>query len=320
MFWVSACVCLIANGCTQRTTEQVRQLERTDTPLRIVVLSPALAAVLVDLGYQQAIVGRHGYDRVLDKSIPVCGDQGSIDYEALLRARPTVVMTEWGSRSLPQRLVTLAEKYHWKLLDVSMLSLDDVASAVRQVQAELGPAEQVLGDRAEPISPRVERFVSLVDALHDVEREPQGTPMSVHNPLRWSGRVLLLMGTEPIEALGPGSAHAQLLEAVGGVDAIEQGSPYMVLHQEDVLRLKPDAMIVLRSAALRDARRGEDTDAALFEPLAGLDIPAVREGRLAVIDSPLGLLPSTALADVADAFVRLLDGWAAQNAGVNSDP
>ncbi len=316
-----ACVCLLAIGCTQRTTEPIGQPDATDTELRIVVLSPALAVVLVDLGYREAIVGRHGYDRVLDQSIPVCGDQGSIDYEALLRVRPTVVMTEWGSRSLPQRLVGLAEKHHWKLVNVSMLSLEDVALAIRQVQSVLGPAQQVLGDRAEPISPRVERFLSLVDQLDDGQRDSPVSPMPEHGPLRWSGRVLLLMGTEPIEALGPGSAHAQLLEAVGGVDAIAQGSPYMVLHREDVLRLSPDAIVLIRSSTRRrDAKVDEKARAVLFEPIAGLDIPAVREGRLAAIDSPLGLLPSTALADVADALERLLDGWAAQSAGENSGP
>jgi len=306
---------------------------RTDTPeenhepdpLRIVALSPALAVILTDLGYEDAIVGRHSYDMILDPAIPVCGEQNAFDYEALLRANPTHVFTQWGTRKLPQRFFDLASAQHWIIHDFRLLSLEDIDAAATQLDSILQSHSQnatAQGTRHAP-SPRIARLHELAVAAHDPDTSVQP---------RWTGRVLLLMGTSPIAALGPGSAHAQLLAAVGGLPAITQGSPYMPLHEEDLIRLAPDAIVLIApapapaftpSSERADAAPGappthptHPTDTrqaahqALLAPLRTLDLPAARTGRLAVLDDPLGLLPSTALADIADELQNLLDSWA----------
>jgi ABC-type Fe3+-hydroxamate transport system substrate-binding protein len=43
--------------------------------------------------------------------------------------------------------------------------------------------------------------------------------------------------------------------------------------------------------------------------LAKLDIPAVRRGRIAIIDDPLAHTPSTAMIGVARAMARALEPW-----------
>lgn len=252
---------------------------------RIVVLSPALAVVLCDLGLRDRIVGRHGYDLVLDASVPVCGQQSGIEYEAVLRARPTHVLTEWGSRELPRRLEELAAERGWTLRDFRLLSLADIDAAALALE-QMFPG-------ASP-SARTARIHGLASGAR--ERV-------------WSGRVLLLMGAAPIDAIGPGSAHQELLERVGGVPAIAEGSPYMQLHAEDVLRLAPDAIVLLRPREGGPESPGARPDLGVID---ALDIPAVREGRIAVIDLPLALLPSTGLADVADRLGEFLEAWAGE--------
>ncbi|HZW08901.1 MAG TPA: hypothetical protein VFF69_03280, partial [Phycisphaerales bacterium] len=158
---------------------------------RIVVLSPALGVVLHDLGLREHIVGRHGYDTVLDQSIPVCGEQNGVNYEALLRARPTHVITEWGTRELPAKLAGLAESNGWVLRDFRMLTLGDVDAAATALGGMLPQASP---------SARISRMHELAGAAP---------------PDRlWSGRVLLLMDVSPIAAIGPGSAHHELLVRV----------------------------------------------------------------------------------------------------------
>lgn len=253
---------------------------------RIAVLSPALAAILCDLGLRERIVGRHAYDLVLDPDVPVCGEQRGINYETLLRVEPTHVLTEWGDRELPRRLRELAVDEGWQLRDLRVLTLQDVAAAAAEF-VKLFPD-------ARPV-PRVGRLAGLAGDRPAVPR--------------WEGRVLLLMSVSPIAALGPGSAHHELLVAVGGVPAISEGSPHMQLHAEDVLRLAPEAIVLIQpggGGVDREARGVEER----LGVIASLDIPALREGRLALIDHPLALLPSTALADVADEMAALLDGWA----------
>ncbi|MBK7406179.1 MAG: hypothetical protein IPJ41_16635 [Phycisphaerales bacterium] len=258
---------------------------------RIAVLSPALAVTLCDLGLRDRIVGRHGWDMTLDPAIPVCGEQNAINYEALVRVAPTHVLTEWGARELPGRLRDLAEAHHWTTHDFRLLTLADIDSSITTL-------ESLFPDAA--ASPRAER-------LHRLATEDPPPP-------RWSGRVLLLMGTSPIAALGPGSAHHELLLRVGGRPALETGSPYMTLIAEDVLRLAPDAIILIQSGDAGTLRPESDAEvgALMGATLARLDIPAVRTRRLAVVRDPLALLPSTALAEIADRLEGAIEGWASE--------
>jgi len=275
-------------GCERQA--EPRTPAATDVPgseqtPRIVVLSPALGVMLTDLGLAGRVVGRHGWDTLLDQSLPVCGDQTGLDYEALLRADPSHILTEWGTRELPAQLNTLAAKHGWDLQDFRLLSLADIGSASARLRA--------LFPDAEPAE-SIERFDRLMTA-------PVPAPL-------WKGRVLLLMGTSPVAAIGPGSAHHELLLRAGGVPAITEGSPFMPLHAEDVLRIAPDAIILLQP------RSGSgDTQASApiaLNGLASLAIPAIEHGRVVRIDHPLGLLPSTRLIEVADSMDEALRRWA----------
>lgn len=256
-------------------------------PPRIAVLSPALAVTLADLGLRDDIVGRHGWDMILDPSVPVCGEQNAIDYEALLRVRPTHVLTEWGARALPARLTDLAQSSGWVTHDFRLLTLEDIDASVTTLEA-LFPA-------AAP-SARAQHF-------HRLATETPPLP-------RWDGRVLLLMSAAPIAALGPGSAHQELLLRVGGRPAITEGSPYMTLHAEDVLRLAPDAIVLIQSAP-PDADAPPEIE-ALLGVVAKLDIPATRQHRIRIIRDRLALLPSTALADIADELAGAIDAWSSE--------
>jgi ABC-type hemin transport system substrate-binding protein len=283
----AAAVAILLPGCGKRPPPAPPP-DHQNQP-RIAVLSPALGVVLADVGLGERIVGRHGYDRVLDPSIPVCGEQSGVNYEALIRVNPTHVITEWGTREFPARLTTLAESNGWIVRDFRMLTLNDIDSAATSL-AELLPGAE--------LSPRVRR-------MHEIAT-------TVHPETIWAGRVLLLMDASPIAALGPGSAHQELLVRVGGVPAITEGSPYMPMHKEDLARIAPDAIILVQPRA-----GGDDAPPATAESvreqlhaITSLDIPAAQSGRIAIVDHPLALLPSTALADVADEFAALLARWA----------
>ncbi|MCC7388383.1 MAG: hypothetical protein IT431_06405 [Phycisphaerales bacterium] len=274
-----AILLLCLGACARREPAPAGQ-----TQPRIVVLSPALAVILTDMGLAPEIVGRHGWDRVLDPAIPVCGEQQAINYEALHRARPTHVLTEWGSRELPARLTGTAQRDGFMLRDFRLLTLADIDKAAGAL-AEMFPH----ADADDGIA----RFHALVAS-------PAPEPV-------WTGRVLLLMGVSPITALGPGSAHHELLERAGGVPALTEGSPYMTLHAEDVLRLAPDAIVLIRTG---NAEAHADPLDALGPAIRGLDIPAVADRRVALLDDPLALIPSTRLGALADELRRTLGEWA----------
>ncbi|MEO0512809.1 MAG: hypothetical protein AAF108_07935 [Planctomycetota bacterium] len=215
-----ACVCVLAAVLGACSEHRVEAAEPEDAGPRIAVLSPALALTLRELGLEDRIVARHAWDSLTPASVPAAGDQAAIDYETLLDVRPTHVLVEWGQRDLPDKLVELAEARAWRLSDHRTLTLDDIARTTRELAEQFG-VTTVLPQRLEDAwAPR-----PSVDA----------------------GPVLLLIQTTPeIAALGPGSAHHQILTRLGHTPALEDGSPYQVLLAEDVLELDPAHIVLIR--------------------------------------------------------------------------
>lgn len=256
---------------------------------RLVALSPAIAVILRDLGLADRIVGRHAYDMVLDPAVPVVGDQAGIDYEALLRVRPTHILLQWGSRDLPERLAELAPRHDWQVSNFNILSLDDLTTAARDLWRQFGPA-------AAPEPP-------ILAALDRAWTPREGL---------FQGPVLLLASVDPPAALGPGSWHHQILEHIGGTPAIAEGSHWITLNSEGILRLAPEGIVLIlprgRDAPATPAPSPTDL-APLLGRLAELDIPAVREGRVALIDDPLAHTPSTAMVGLADELAEILRRW-----------
>lgn len=257
---------------------------------RLVTLSPAIAIIVRDLGLERQIVGRDGYDMVLPKTVPVCGVLGQIDYETLLRAKPTIILMQLGELAAPAKLNDLARERGWDVHNYNILSLHEIRAATTGIASVLGVPE------------RGRELTAKMDAAWSRREGAQR-----------AGRILLLESVNPPAALGPGSFHQQLLERLGGVPAITSGKPYITLDAEDVLRLAPDGIIFLSPRPAGSAR-GPSPSAAEVSAALGrigtLDTPAARSGHLAVIDEPLALTPSTAMIGVAEEMAGVLREWA----------
>jgi len=248
---------------------------------RLVVLSPAIGLAVTELGYGDRIVGRHGYDGFLPSSIPVCGDQAGIDYERLLQLRPTHVLTQWGSRDRPPRLLELGAANGWRLDDFRLLTLDDARTCVESIDGLLRPAGVTESANLRAIRDRMRAAWSKRSGL------PQG-------------RVLLLASLSPIAAFGPGSCHHEVLEAIGGVPAMTNAAAYVSLDHEDVAKLAPDVFILLapREAA---SSPGESHVRILTSFAQGLRLPpGMTERNTRVIDDPQCQIPGVPMIRLAD--------------------
>ncbi|MGV6815159.1 MAG: ABC transporter substrate-binding protein [Phycisphaerales bacterium] len=251
---------------------------------RFVVLSPAIGVMLQDLGFEDSIVGRHTYDTALSKSIPVVGSHLDIDYELLIELNPK--------------------------------TLDDIANTIDDLYLKF------VGFHDEPRSDD-----SLFDLRLDPTKKfdvelPSARLANAWSPIGPSatkaGRVLVLAGIEPPGAMGPGSFHAQLIERLGLTPAIVDGGMWQELDYEDVIELAPDSILVFAPEPA-----SIDPNALIGEPmpmdweqimarlggLGALPIPAIEHHRVAIITDPLGLLPSSSLARVADEVREAVEGW-----------
>lgn len=253
---------------------------------RIAALSPAIATTLQDLGLEDRIVARHGYDLTLDPEIPVAGDQNGLDYETLLATRPTHVLLDQSSREAPARLTQLAGDRGFTINSIPMLTLDDTRSAITRL-VELFAVEDTL-------TPRL-----------DAALTPDARRAGV-------GRVLLLMSLDPPESLGPGSHHHEVLVAIGATPAQTESDgwgPWARLDAEDLIKLAPDAIVLIRP----DATPGETPEPLDTTFYKSLQLTAAASGRVALIDHADALLPGSAAIRFAESLAGLLDVWAADD-------
>ncbi len=282
---------------------------------RIVALSPAVAASLRELGLAGHLVGRHGYDAWSDPALPVCGDQSGVDYETLLRVRPTHVLVQWGKRQMPSRLVELAAAHHWHIETLDPLTLDGVIDSGRSLARLFAQASPP------PATAAVDR---LEDSCAPIDRLNAGHV----------GRVALLDWTSAppgsYALLGPGSFHQQMLERLGATPAFTDDAPYFIMDQEDLLHLAPDAVIVFipaapdHSAANVSQGREQGGRPPVFDGPLVDEVRRRLDGitggstqgpvRVAVIDDPESLLPGLNLARTAEQMRAILSRWSDESA------
>jgi len=279
LFLLAACVALVACGGGDAPQPGA------PGAVRIATNSPAVGVMLRDLGAADALVGRSGWDVASPASVPVVGDAAGLDYERLASVRPTHVYLESGAAQPPRRLVTLGEDVGYTIRTFQLTGLDAAVTLADELHVLVG------GDGRPPSA-------DFADAL----RADAG--------LADAGRVLLLVAGDPPAALGPGSAHDELLRRMGATPAITEGGPYMPLDAEDLLAVAPDAIVVFDpNAAAGEGWRGA------MEGYASLPVPAFERGRVALVGDAEALMASTSLLRVARRLRGLLAGWAAGRGG-----
>lgn len=286
---------------------------------RIVVLAPALGVICQDLGMEDQIVGKHAWDQSLGSSIPSVGTHDDPDLEAIIRLEPTHILVQQMQSPSPGVLEAMADQQGWVVWGFALLDLDDIAEAIDEVHFRFGGIPETDFDPTQPgsIDPSAALGAELPSArLADAWRDRGPNA-------RAAGRVLLLSRTDPPGAMGPGSYHHQLLERLGAQPALTTGNPWQELDHEDLVRLAPDSIVIFaprtRDSGGLGAGPAPGVNAALHAlgGIAELDLPAIREQRVWLIDDPLGLMPASSLAGVADRIGEAFDAWAQAS---NPDP
>ena len=318
-FLLALTLCLVGcakppAGASSTSTDPSNTQESESDLQRFAVFSPALGVILRDLGFEDSIVGKHTYDTALSNSIEVVGSHVDIDYEMLITIEPTDLFFERNTIEIPERLRELADENAWQIWIYELKTLDDIASTLDDLYLKLvGFPEKVINDENLfdlNIDPTAQFDVELPSARLANAWSPLGRAASE------AGRTLVLASVDPPGAMGPGSFHAQLIGRLGLSSALVEGGMWQELDYEDIIDLAPDSILVFMPKA-NDAQDliGEPLSLSWDEILAKvgglgeLPTPARDAQRIAIIEHPLGLLPSSSFGEVADEVSKTIRSW-----------
>jgi iron complex transport system substrate-binding protein len=245
----------------------------SDEVRRVVSLSPAITAAIVDLGASEVLVGvSDRYPPVL-RGIEVVGDLARVDMERIVALGPDVVFfsAEDGATQMADRVRAIGVPAHRFGRN---RNFDDICAHYIELGDILGRGvrarEQVDGYRR-----RLERIVHAA-----------GGP-----------RVALFISHAPLIPAGGGSFVGRMIEAAGGRNAFGGlDRPFPVVSAEHLVLVDPDVIVSI------DADPGKFFSSGAFR-----DMRAVRRGAIRRVDADLvGTYTPRSFVDAAGELGRLI--------------
>ncbi|MAT80254.1 MAG: hypothetical protein CMJ29_01240 [Phycisphaerae bacterium] len=218
---------------------------------RIVSLSPAMTSALEDAGLGPYLVGRSNWCRPMTRSldeIPAVGDLHERDWEALIRISPTHVFFQSEDVSSDQAMVELAAQQNWALQAWPLRTIGDIKKMLDDLPSTIQFENQ---EKNQNLLLRCDQLgASLIQSISPT-------------PIASGQRVLIVNDGVPPLAWGTTTYLGEMLEATDAENVAGEGG-WKTLSMEDVVRLRPDLIIVVSDQVT------DDEPAILQEPLASI--------------------------------------------------
>jgi iron complex transport system substrate-binding protein len=252
---------------------------------RIVSLVPSVTETLFALGLGDEVVGVSSYDDCPPevRRLPRVGSFLTPNLEAIAALHPTIVMGRGISSN--QRELHALRALGYETLMIEDDSLTQIEQGIRTIGKRMGTS-----NRAEAIIASIEANVSDVRAR--VHAYPQR-------------RTLMLVGHQPIVAVGPGTFLDDLLKVAGAdniADAAAQQWPQLSI--EYIVAMRPDVII--------DGQMGTDPQSPSQYWNSYPTIPAVTNHRVVGYPEDPTLHPGPRVGATLEMIAKLIhpEAWA----------
>jgi iron complex transport system substrate-binding protein len=262
----------------------IDQIGRTvsvpDDPQRIVSLMPSLAEMVFDLGQGEKVVAVTQYSRRPEavRQLPRVGSYTSLDLERIVTMRPDLCLASRDGN--PKPIVDRLESLGIAVYVFDPRSLEGILDAVTRLgtlfHAEFRATEEVktMQKRLQQVDAQVGRF-------------------------RIRPRVFFQIDAGQIVSAGSNTFIDQLISRAGGINLAAGGKRYPRYSWEEILAMRPEVVIITTMAGgLSD----EQLKAAWQR---WPQIPAVRDGRIYVVDADKFDRPTVQSFDCLEMLVHI---------------
>lgn len=250
-------------------------------PHRIVSLAPSITETLFALGLDKHIAGVSQFSNYPDaaREKPRVGSYINISLERVVALDPDLIIgTSNGNKA---ELLAHLRQLGFPVLVTNPLSIEGIFNTVMDIGETTGCPE------------RAERLVaSLRERVHAVTSRVAGLPVP---------RVFFQIGIDPIVSVGPDTFHDILITLAGGHNiAVASSARYPRYSIEEVVAEHPDIII------LSSMKRGEDFETVRSGWQRWSNVPAVRNGRIHIIDSDVTDHPSPRIIDGLETIAKII--------------
>lgn len=254
---------------------------------RIVCLSPASTLQIVQLGAADRLVGVTAFDEPSlpeeYRGLPAVGDYYNVNFESLLRLKPTAMIVQKADDRLWPHLKEFARQHQVELVNVRLDTLDDLFATARRVGQVCGKAQAA------------EYKVRLMQAQIQALREK--TAVLPHP------KVLYIIGKNPIWVVGANRIWNDIVTMAGGVNlGASLGSDFPEISREGIVRLAPEALL-LGDPGAPPAR---DLDDPRLKMWLDISCPASQNGRIYLMTSATSQLASFTVPEEALELAQML--------------
>lgn len=249
-------------------------------PKRIVSLAPNITETLFSLGLDEEVVGVsiHCNHPEQVKSRMRIGSYISIDYERVISLKPDLIIATGAGNT--REMVERLERLGFRTVVIFPKRFDDVLRSVHLLGRAVG-REKEASSIIQSMKERKERIIERT----------RGQPRP---------KVFLQIGESPIVTVGRGSFGDDLIRLAGGENVAGNGKEmYPRLGMEEILKRAPEVILISSMNPQGDYER------VRREWERWKMIPAVKQGRIHLIDSDLIDRPAPRIIDGLEEMARL---------------
>jgi len=258
-----------------------RSVSVPDNPVRVVSLAPSITEIVFALGEGNRLKGvtEHCDYPEEARELPRIGSYVHLDLERIVALKPDLCIAVRDGN--PRNVVDRLEELGIPVYAVDPRNLDTAVDTVLELGRLLGA------------TPRADALADSMRAR--IERVRVSAARPDHRP-----RVFFQIGIAPIVSSGDNTVINELITTAGGLNLAAGPLPYPRFSREQVVALNPEVFIITSMT------RDQDLDQVKNAWKQYDTLPAVRDGRIFIVDANLFDRPTPRLIDGLETLAAII--------------